>query len=596
MPIDRSLLLPFSKSGKFSTTGVEHYGEGYFLSGTVCYDEETEVLTEEGWKRFPRLSTIDKVCTLNKQGKIEYQLPSNYYEHIINSDSLVRVKTVLIDLLVTRNHKLYVRIIKNHSQKRSEFPFELIEANRLLSEVRETTFKKNGVWRGCEKKFFSLPSVKGKNTKQYEKHRMDDWIEFLGYWLTEGSCRKHYLKTQKHYAYEVGIAQSETKNKKKYEKIKDCLMRLGYKFYASDRGFFISNKQLWNYCSRFGKARTKYIPRKLLSLPVRQLKILWEALMLGDGYKGRYKQCFYTTSKRLADDFQELTLKIGLSANLYYRPNREVYNVSIITRKNNPRVTRLQTSLEPYSGTVYCCQVPNHIIYVRRNGKPCWSGNSGYAGYNSSAFPMDSDARLYKERYKPRKVLDCGCATGILVHAFRKIGVDAWGIDISEWAINHPDHPDVAPYIQVGDIRDLPYEDDEFDLVMSLQTIEHIPEVPVKSPWVKWNMLDRYPFLPIDTFCEKDVIGINPLTELELAWLEMFRVCSKYIALATPEQDTDNKERTHYTIKKVDGWNEYVEHLGGRRVWDCNLPLCSYTKIKEYSPAELSQNPELKSE
>ena len=29
-----------------------------------------------------------------------------------------------------------------------------------------------------------------------------------------------------------------------------------------------------------------------------------------------------------------------------------------------------------YIGKTYCVEVPNHIIYVRRNGKPVWSGNS----------------------------------------------------------------------------------------------------------------------------------------------------------------------------------------------------------------------------
>ena len=29
-----------------------------------------------------------------------------------------------------------------------------------------------------------------------------------------------------------------------------------------------------------------------------------------------------------------------------------------------------------YDDKIYCVTVPNHVIYVRRKGKPCWSGNS----------------------------------------------------------------------------------------------------------------------------------------------------------------------------------------------------------------------------
>jgi len=135
---------------------------------------------------------------------------------------------------------------------------------------------------------------------------------------------------------------------------------------------------------------------------------------------------------------------------------------------------------------------------------------SGYGGYNSQAFPMDRDAAIYKKQHKlvemdkdengnwipgtGTPVLDVGSATGILVHAFRKIGVDAWGVDISQWAIDHPDHPDVAPFNRVGDVRALPFPDNSFDLILCLQTIEHIPEQEVIHSIPKRVFEEKYPF------------------------------------------------------------------------------------------------------
>jgi SpoVK/Ycf46/Vps4 family AAA+-type ATPase len=43
------------------------------------------------------------------------------------------------------------------------------------------------------------------------------------------------------------------------------------------------------------------------------------------------------------------------------------------TRVDKPRVEHW----EDYSGTVWCVTVQNHIVYVRRNGKPLWCGNCG---------------------------------------------------------------------------------------------------------------------------------------------------------------------------------------------------------------------------
>jgi hypothetical protein len=44
----------------------------------------------------------------------------------------------------------------------------------------------------------------------------------------------------------------------------------------------------------------------------------------------------------------------------------------------------------------------------------------------------------------PTTVLDAGCAMGFLVESLRKKGIQSFGIDISEYAIQNV-HPDVRP-------------------------------------------------------------------------------------------------------------------------------------------------------
>jgi hypothetical protein len=72
----------------------------------------------------------------------------------------------------------------------------------------------------------------------------------------------------------------------------------------------------------------------------------------------------------------------------------------------------------------------------------------------------------------PRRVLDAGCAWGLLVEALRERGVDAWGIDISEYAITQVS-PDARPYCRVGSIAD-PI-DERYDLIVCLEVVEHMP-------------------------------------------------------------------------------------------------------------------------
>lgn len=76
----------------------------------------------------------------------------------------------------------------------------------------------------------------------------------------------------------------------------------------------------------------------------------------------------------------------------------------------------------------------------------------------------------------PTRVLDVGCALGLLVEALRARGVEAWGIDISEYAVSQVD-ASVAEYCAVTSIHDpLPRTfPSEFDLITCIEVVEHIP-------------------------------------------------------------------------------------------------------------------------
>lgn len=66
-----------------------------------------------------------------------------------------------------------------------------------------------------------------------------------------------------------------------------------------------------------------------------------------------------------------------------------------------------------------------------------------------------------------KKLLEIGCAKGFLVKSLRDNGVDAYGIDISTYAIGECE-PEVASYVNVGDARDLSaYSRNEFDVVFT---------------------------------------------------------------------------------------------------------------------------------
>jgi hypothetical protein len=134
-----------------------------------------------------------------------------------------------------------------------------------------------------------------------------------------------------------------------------------------------------------------------------QTQHLVKAMILGDGCfkKDSNITMYYTSSSVLADQFMQLCLHAGWSSNkgVHYKEGENsavmkdgrvingkhaIYRLPVITSKNTPQVNHghhKQQNIQEeyvydYEGPVFCLQVPSQVFYVRRNGKPCWTGNS----------------------------------------------------------------------------------------------------------------------------------------------------------------------------------------------------------------------------
>lgn len=368
-------------------------------TGLSCYDEKTELLTENGWKKFTEVRYSDRICTLNPNtDEIEYQKPTRIFNYQYKG-KMYKLKTKRVDLLVTPNHNLLV----SDGDFRNPPKFLLKEARVLFNKSKR--FKKNGIWRGKDTKYFTLPAVKirhgsryyrGYRNKKEKKFPMKSWLRFFGFWLADG-----WTSQGKDGDYNVCLSNQ---NQKLLSEMKRILRGFGYKVYHYQKANIIRVRdyQLFCYLKQFGKAPDKFIPKDIKSLSKELLEVLFEYYIRGDGHTyGRTGKGLSATtiSPRLRDDLQEIALKLGMSA--YYRlgykkgtplssPSQErVYKQSedswvvYFIRKNIhtvlPSTIKKYNYIESwvdYRGLVYCVAVPNHVIYIRRNGIPVWCGNS----------------------------------------------------------------------------------------------------------------------------------------------------------------------------------------------------------------------------
>ena len=116
---------------------------------------------------------------------------------------------------------------------------------------------------------------------------------------------------------------------------------------------------------------------------------------------------------------------------------------------------------------------------------------------------------IYKWAFRVSSILDVGCATGMSVWVFRRLlGLEAYGVDVSHYAITHG-LPAIRPYLAQVDLtfEALSFPRTRFDLVVSHDTLEHIPE-------------DLLPALltNIFTLTDKAIFGIYVLDETIARW------------------------------------------------------------------------------
>lgn len=143
---------------------------------------------------------------------------------------------------------------------------------------------------------------------------------------------------------------------------------------------------------------------------------------------------------------------------------------------------------EPFKGTVIQpfkidSGFYDHDYYQGKKGGHRLSRTEslrGFLYYNAVNFIRAASIKLF---INPKDCLEVGCSLGYLIRWLRFFGIDAYGLDFSPVAKKLAPE-DVGPYIKVGDVTNIPYKDDSFELVLSYHLLQHLERSKIK-PAVK---------------------------------------------------------------------------------------------------------------
>ena len=353
-----------------------------------CHDSETRVLTERGFVFFKDLSPTDKVAQWDVDTReMSFCKPCSVTKKDYDGE-MIHFTGKGVDVMVTPKHRMRVG-----NRWTGEWVTEPASA---LAERSHATFVGGVSWEGAEVNRFTLPGLPSSpGYPGCDPHiiSMDTWLEFLGYYLSEGGLCFARKPGHEPRPSCVKMSQRDSVNPDNVVRMRACLEAVDIRFSefpntdTTDVNWTIYGKQLWSWVQENvgSSCSTKRIPREFFNLSRRQLRILLDAMMLGDGSKTEHGGVYHSTSRGLCEDFLEICVRLGYRASTRRiaeaEGNRKAKFVTSWTARGADRYwCKVSEHVErvPYSGKVYCCTVPSGYIITERNGHVAYHGNCNW--------------------------------------------------------------------------------------------------------------------------------------------------------------------------------------------------------------------------
>jgi phosphoribosylamine-glycine ligase len=346
----------------FADGWEENFEHKRFCAGDVgpnCYSADTEVLTETGWKFWPDVTTADRLAT-RVDGFLTFERPSQLVAEPFRGD-MIAWQSNRLDLLVTPGHRMYVG--RRSKQRKGDNSFEFISAAEIAESQlgKEYAVTRTAAWTG-------------------NGGPMPAEARMLGMFLADGYCSERAIRFGNCPPHKEAL-------------IRDAALCLGLPAPRYGPDVYINSRELADSYRHYPGSTERRVPPEIMNAPPATVAAFLDGLSL-DATTRKGNLTYSTVCRGLADDIQILAAKAGLCGILRVRDRRDEpdrmlkgylirgalsYEVGISSQSLawlRPQFCRRV----PYEGMVYCATVSSHVLFVRRNGKPCWNGQTGEMG------------------------------------------------------------------------------------------------------------------------------------------------------------------------------------------------------------------------
>ncbi len=179
-------------------------------------------------------------------------------------------------------------------------------------------------------------------------------------------------------------------------------------------------------------------------------------------------------------------------------------------------------------------KTPEHVRVSREYGQSYFDGprEYGYGGYfyDGRWKPVARDIVDHFGLKRGDRVLDIGCAKGFLVKDLLGLGIDAYGLDVSSYALINCE-PEVIGRLHLGSAEHTPFPDASFSAVISINTLHNLPRDRCKSALCEIQRLaPGKAFVQVDSYrtpVQKEIFESWVLTaefyDYPEGWVSLFK-------------------------------------------------------------------------
>jgi len=370
-----------------------------------CVDEQTEILTADGWKTFREVKPGDIALTLNHEsGMSEWQPIEDVYIFPAQPREMIRMEGRLHSSLTTPNHRWpverFYRRTGTQRQKNADGTWKATGRAPRTVQGRERT------WATTESLTYwdRIPIAAPPADLPVEPKWSDAFVELLAWFWTEGHIKPQSRSRQS--STGVAIYQSQKKNPENVARIRAALHQVfGPPVQAFPRTANTtdgiprwreaSNRHLveFHLSVDAGRMLIEQAPNRVVrtsflrQLTRAQLALFIEVSLLADGHNGAHSKQLSQKNRAAAEAFQIAAILAGYAASL--RPKSPTSSTSTpmwttTIRKQSflyPRAAaqsnrEFAIAREVYDGRIWCVRTPNGTWLARRAGTVYFTGNS----------------------------------------------------------------------------------------------------------------------------------------------------------------------------------------------------------------------------